>query len=76
MTTRSQFLYARAVAASRTGLLSASAAPKENTSAMTPNAKKLLIGLGVALLLSGVIFVLSRDKETPQGQLGVVGASQ
>jgi hypothetical protein len=43
---------------------------------MTPNAKKLLIGFGVALLLSGVIFVLSRDKETPQGQRGVVSASQ
>ncbi len=41
---------------------------------MTPTAKKLLIGLGVAALLSGVIWFMGREKETPPGQRGVVAA--
>jgi hypothetical protein len=43
---------------------------------MTPNAKKLLIGLAVAVLISGALFFMGRDKDSPQGQRGVVGASQ
>jgi len=43
---------------------------------MTPNAKKLLIGLAVAVLISGGLFFMGRDKDSPQGQRGVVGASQ
>lgn len=38
---------------------------------MTPNAKKLLIGLAVVAVLSGVLFALSRDKNTPPSQRGV-----
>lgn len=38
---------------------------------MTPTAKKLLIGLGVVAILSGVVFAMSRDKDTPPQQRGV-----
>lgn len=41
---------------------------------MTPNAKKLLIGLGVAALISGVLFFMGRDKESPPSQRGVAAA--
>jgi hypothetical protein len=41
---------------------------------MTPNAKKLLIVLAVAVLISGGLYFMGREKDTPQGQRGVVAA--